>query len=303
MSLRHVNYPKDRYEIILVDNGSRDGSIDYVKREFPEVKILRLNRNYGFAEGNNKGVKKARGKYIVFLNNDTRVDKDWLRALVESAERNKKAAICTSKVLDFNKTNILQYAGGYLDILGSSYFRGLGEKDNGQYNKEEEINNAFGCSMLIKREVLDKLEYCFDPRFFLYYEETDLCWRVKLLGYKVIYVPNSVVYHKGAATSSKIKDEALFYLYRNKFWTFKKNLSCPLKQIILFIVAFRMFFIIVFRIICGKWKYGFSVFRYLFTKIETDVDLKKVPVSRQLSMLSPPIFAKYMQFFRNRKKS
>ncbi len=297
-----LNYPKNRYEVILVDNGSADNSVSFVGKNFPHVKILKLDKNYGFAEGNNKGIEKARGDYITFLSNDTKVDKNWLLMLVKSAEKSKKIGICSSKVLDFKDMKTLQYAGGYLDILGSSYFRGMGEEDKGQYNKEEEVNSAFGCSMLIKREVINKLKYCFDPKFFLYYEETDLCWRTKLLGYKIIYVPKSIIFHKGGATSSKMKDESMFYLYRNKLWTFKKNLIFPFKQIILSFVVFRMFFTIIFRIIRGEWKYGFSIFKYLFTKTDSDVDLRKVSISQQLSMLSPPIFAKYTQFFRNRKK-
>ncbi len=299
-SLENIDYPNDSYEIILADNGSSDGSAAFVKKNFPSVKILKLDKNYGFAGGNNKGIEKAKGEYIVFLNNDTRVDKKWLMALAISAQKNVDVGICSSKVLDFNGGR-LQYAGGYLDILGSSYFRGLGEEDKGQYDKETEISSAFGCSMLAKRELLNKLKYCFDPRFFAYYEETDLCWRAKLLEYRIMYVPGSVVFHKGAATSSRMKDEMMLYLYRNKLWTFKKNLSFPVKQIILFPVSFRMFFTILFRIFRGEWRYGFSIFKYLFTKMDSDIDLRKVPISRQLSMLSLPILAKYTQSFKNKK--
>lgn len=301
-SLRRMNYPKGRHEIILVDNGSSDDSAGFVRGNYPEVAVLKLDKNYGFAEGNNKGIEVAKGEYIVLLNNDTKVDKDWLKALVKSAGKNGKAGICSSKVLDFKDMKTLQYAGGYLDILGSSYFRGMGEKDEGQYDKEEEISSAFGCSMLVKRAVLSKLKYCFDPGFFAYYEETDLCWRVKILGYKIIFVPGSVVFHKGAATSSKMKDEMMFYLYRNKLLMFKKNLAFPIKQIILFFVIFRMFFTIIFRNMRGEWKYGLSVFKYLFTKIDSDIDLRKIPYPRQLSMLSLPILSKYIQFLRHGKK-
>jgi len=301
-SLRRINYPKERYEVIMVDNGSEDNSIEYVKKNFPWVKILALDKNYGFAEGNNKGINVAKGEYIVFLNNDTKVDKNWLIELVKVASSDEKIGIVGSKVLNFYNPKIIEYAGGYLDILGSPFHRGLNEIDKGQYDRIEEVFYVLGSSLLIKRNVLKKLKYCFDPSYFLYFEETDLCWRVKLLGYKVVYVPSSIVFHKGGVTASKLKEKAIYYLYKNKILSFKKNLRAPLRQLILLLVVLRMFLTIIYRMLKREWKYGIYVFKYLFSSVSTDINLQRIPLKKQLSVLSPPILSKYSQYFSGLKK-
>lgn len=300
-SIREINYPKDRYETIMVDNASKDGSIGFVKKEFPWVKILALDKNYGFTEGNNRGMAESKGKYVVVLNNDLKVDENWLLELVKVAESDKKIAACGSKVLDYKDPRIIQYAGAYLDILGSPYHRGLGEIDNGQYEKAEEVFYALDCSTLYRKEALQSLKYWYDPSFFIQCEETDLCWRLKYKGWKIVYVPKSFIYHKGGASTSKEGGIMTFYLYRNKLWMFRKNLRAPLKQAILFLVCTRMFFTILYRMLSGKWEYGFSVFRHLFDKINPDIDMTKIPLRKQLSMLSPPIISKYVQYFTGRK--
>jgi len=296
-SLMKLKYPKDKIEIIIIDNGSTDSSVEFVKNNFPKATILQLNKNYGFAESNNKGIKIAKGDFIIILDNDTKVDEKWLIELVKVALSDKKIGICGSKVLDFNNPQIIQYSGGYLDILGSPYHRGLGELDKKKYDKIEEVFYAFGCSMLIKKEILSQLEYFFDPSYFAYFEETDLCWRIKYLGYKVVYVPTSIVLHKSGATSKKMGDLMILYLYRNKIWTFKKNLRMPLKQIILLFVSVRVVFAILYRILTKKWKYGIYVFKFLFTNKKSDVDLKKISLKKQLATLSLPILSKYSQYF------
>jgi hypothetical protein len=301
-SIRKLSYPKSRYEVIMVDNASTDGSADYVEKNFPEVRVLRLEKNYGNAEGANKGFEAAKGDCLVILDNDTKVDKEWLTELVKTAMKDEKTGICGSKVMDFRDPNIIQFAGGYLDVLGSPFHRGAGERDSGQYDREEEIFYAMGCSLLIKRQVLNKLKYFFDPTYFAYYEETDLCWRIKYLGYKVVFSPKSVLWHKGGATASKMGNLMIFYMYRNKIWTYKKNLSPPLRQLILALVSVRMFFTILYRMAGGKWEYGFKVFRNLFDKKESDVDMSKVSMWRQLRMLSPPILTKYTQYFSEKKR-
>jgi len=301
-SLFKMSYPKDRYEVIMVDNASTDGSADYVKENFPEVKVLKFDKNYGNAEGANKGVEAAKGECIIILDNDTRVHPDWLSELVKTAMKDEKTGICGSKVLEFRNPDRIQFAGGYLDMVGSPFHRGAGEVDKGQYDREEEIFYAMGCALLIKRQVLNKLKYLFDPTYFAYYEETDLCWRIKYLGYRVMFSPKSVLWHKGGATSSKMGNLMVFYMYRNKIWTYKKNLSPPLRQFILLLVSTRMFFTILYRMAGGKWEYGFKAFRYLFDKKESDVDITTVSQRKQLRMLSFPILAKYTQYISEKKR-
>lgn len=294
-SLRKINYPKSRYEVIFVDNNSSDGSVEYVKRNFPWVKVIALKENLWFTGANNFGLKKAKGEYIVFLNNDTYVEKNWLIELVKVAQSNEKIGICGSKIVYFSNPRILQYAGAYLDMLGSPFTIGLQQKDTGRDKEPKEVFYAPGTSFLIKRSVLKKLKYCFDPSFRAYFEEMDLCWRVKLLGYKVMYVPTSKVLHKMGFTFKKIRDETYFLNYRNKILSFKKNLRTPLKEIILILVLIRMFFPVFIDVIKKRRRYGITIFKHVFEKPVYDLNLKKIPLKKQLSVLSLPILERYSQ--------
>jgi GT2 family glycosyltransferase len=159
-------------------------------------------------------------------------------------------------------------------------------------------------SLLIKREVLEKLKYCFDPSFLAYFEEIDLCWRVKLLGYKVMYVPTSRVLHRGSFTFEKIQNETALFNYKNKILSFKKNLRFPLKQIILILVLTRMLFPVLMGVVKGHVKNSIiSISDYIFDKPILDVDLKKVSLKMQLSTLSLPILSRYSQHIRLMKKA
>ena len=287
-SLRNINYPKERYEVILVDNNSCDGSVEYVRKNFPWVKILKLDKNYGAAEGRNKAIeylKKGEEKidYIVFLDNDTKVEKNWLIELVKVAQKDEKIAVCGSKVLFYN-TNIIQYAGAQMDISGG-LIQGEGEIDNGQYEIVKDVFYAPSCSMLVKFSVLEYFKKCFDPKFFIYFEENDFCWRLKLLGYKIVYVPTSVIYHKSSAFSQK-NEKSDYLMFRNKIWSFKKNLRFPLKHVILFLVSLRILATILFLMIKGKWHTGPLVLKHLFDKINNDIDMKKISLKRQLKVFS-----------------
>jgi hypothetical protein len=296
-SLSKINYPKNRYEIIFVDNNSTDDSVSYVKRKFPSVNLFALKKNIWFTGANNFGVKKARGDYIVFLNNDTAVDKNWLMELVKVAQSDKKIGVCGSKIVHFTNPKFIQYAGAYLDILGSPFTRKFQERDTRLEKNSIEVFYAPGMSLLIKREVLEKLKYCFDPSFLAYFEEIDLCWRVKLLGYKVMYVPTSRVLHRGSFTFKRQWSETQLLHYRNKILTFKKNLRFPLKQIILIFVLTRMLFPVLSRIIKSKGKYGITILKNISDKPNPDVDLKRISLKIQLNILSLPIFSKYSQYF------
>ena len=279
-ALRRINYPKNRYEVIFVDNGSTDGSVKYVKRSFPWVKVLRLKKNYGFAEGNNKGLKVAKGEYVVFLNNDTKVDKNWLIELVKVASSDKKIGVCGSKIFNLGDK-------GVKTIVGDGHVNIFGMVKNSE--KIESLGKTFfvsGCSFLIKRSVLSKLKYCFDPTFFAYFEDVDLCWRVWLLGYKVYYVPTSVVLHKKAMTVSAIGDVMKFNHYRNKILTFKKNLRFPLTQISLLSIFLTTLFMILYWKFKGRWSFGISVLRYVFTKIEKNPLLNQISLKKQLKLFT-----------------
>src|SRR3989338_11483946 len=174
-----------KFKVYLVDNGSTDGSSDFVNKIFPQTKIIQLDKNYGFAKGNNVGIKEAFKdksiKYIVCLNNDTIVDKNWLKEMVKTAEKDKRIGAVQSKIMLQDKETI-HSVGGTLNYDFSSDSKGFGEK-NGEY-QEKEIELAIGCSVLIKTNVLKQIGL-FDEKFFSYQEDDDLSIRVKKIGYKI----------------------------------------------------------------------------------------------------------------------
>ncbi len=206
------------FEVYFVDNGSIDGSSDFVKSNFPKVKVIQLDKNYGFAKGNNEGIKKAFKdklvQYIVCLNNDTIVDKNWLKELVKTAEKDEKIGQVQSKVLLSDKKTIHSVGVRILKDFASENI-GFLEKDIRQYEKDREIDSAIGCSILIKRKVLEKIGL-FDEHFFSYKEDDDLSLRVKKLGYKIFYANKSVVYHIHSFTFKPKSNIKLYYNERNR---------------------------------------------------------------------------------------
>ena len=208
-------------EIILVDNASTDNSIGLVKQNFPEIKIIRNKKNYGYAKGNNIGIKNARGKYIVILNNDVIVEEDWLEKLVNAADTNDSTGIFGSKQMFYHNKNEIDSLGGFLKKDGPHNINNSTPWTNPDKNRE--VFSVAGAAMLLKRKMLQEVGL-FDPMYFLYYEDFDLCWRARLLGWKCYYVSSAVIYHhRGASTSRTGKH--MYYGTRNEFWTLLKNFS------------------------------------------------------------------------------
>lgn len=197
-SLKRQTYRE--VDVIFVDNASTDGSVEYVKQNFPWVRVIANSNNVGFAEGNNIGVKYTNADYLVFLNCDTEVDPKWLELLIEKAESADDIAICGSKILDMQQKQMLQEVGGLCDVFGFSLSRGMGEIDKHQYDEVFETFYVSGASLLVKRQVADQIGL-FDPQYFFNQEDVDVCWRAHLAGYKVVVNPLSVVYHKGGGSA------------------------------------------------------------------------------------------------------
>lgn len=196
-SIQGVRYPRKKYEIILVDNGSSDSSIDYVRANFPSVKILALHKNYGFAGGNNHGAKIATGELLVFLSNDTVVDRNWLYNLVK-VMAHEEIGICGSKILFMKAKDIAQYNGGSLHLLGGPLAT--------PYIKYEP-NNGYcivgciaGASFAIRKNIFEEVGG-FDDDFFAYSDEADLCMRTWVHGYFVAYSTRSIIYHYAGGTA------------------------------------------------------------------------------------------------------
>lgn len=247
------------FEILFVDNGSSDGSVDHVRSNFSQnsrVKLIENKENLGFAGGNNTGLIRSRGKYVVLLNNDVQVTADWLTNLVQVMELDPTIGAAQCKLLLYHDRKTLDSAGSFLTRLGFLHHRGIGQVDVGQYDTVDEIFSAKGAAIMLRRQVLEEIGLL-DDDFFAYMEETDLCWRIWLSGYRVVFVPQSVVYHVWGATLAKIplylaKYVVCFHGTKNYIQTLVKNLDVVnLIEIMPRHIAVRLFVIIV-RIIERK---------------------------------------------------
>lgn len=203
-SVLEQNYPN--FEIIFVDNASADGSVEFVKNMFsndPRIKIIQNPTNLGASQARNIGIKKAKGKYIVFLDNDTQVTPNWLDELVNTMENNPSIGIAQSTLLKMNYQNTIQHSGQFMiDYCGWTWKFCKDEAYENFLKKHRQpitIFSAVTAAMIIRRNKIDEIGL-FDPKFFIYFEDTDLSWRVWLRGYKVVSVPRSVVYHEGAGS-------------------------------------------------------------------------------------------------------
>ena len=232
-------------KIIIIDNGSIDESLDFIKSHYPQIEIIRLDKNYGFAEGYNRGLNGIESTYYLLLNSDVEVTDNWLSPLIEIMEKDENIAACMPKLLSFENRDYFEYAGaagGFIDKFGYPFCQGrifnVNEKDSGQYNSIKSIFWATGACMLIRANLFHN-SGGFDNDFFAHMEEIDLCWRLKNLGYKVIYNPKSVVYHLGGGTLPKSNAKKTYLNFRNNLFLLYKNL--PGKKLI-FIMAIRFIF-------------------------------------------------------------
>ncbi|MFV1917553.1 MAG: glycosyltransferase family 2 protein [Patescibacteria group bacterium] len=235
-SLNKNSYPKDKIRIIVVDNGSSDSSLKFLK-EKTKVTLISNSSNLGFAKANNQGIERAlkdkKVKYIITLNNDTEVEKSWLKNLINFMDKNKGVGIAAGKMLKLKKKDIIDSAGDYFSKLNYRVVnRGSYDNDRGQYEKTEEALSACAAASIIRREVLIDCKIgneFFDEDFVSYIEDVDLNIRARLLGWKSSYVPSAIVYHVGSATFSKMSLEIKeYYSRRNRILMAIKNF--PIKQ-------------------------------------------------------------------------
>ena len=233
------------FEVILVDNGSVDGSADYVQESYPWVRLVVLPHNMGFAEGNNRGLEIARGEFIVTLNNDTRVEPDFLDELFRPAVADDTVGMVAAKMLNFFDTGRIDSVGIKVGHNGMGYNIGVGEHDQGQYDVPAEVFGACAGAALYRRSMLDEVGF-FDRDFFAYYEDLDLAWRARLAGWRCVTAPKAVVYHVHSATSGRMSAFTLFQIHRNKWYVLLKNwhmksLLRHLPVILLFDIASLVF--------------------------------------------------------------
>jgi hypothetical protein len=216
--------------IYLADNASTDSSIEFVKTNYPDIKIIQNEGNFGYAQGYNVALKYVEEPYFCLLNSDVEVTENWLKPILAIFEKEKNVAIIQPKILDFKNKSLFEYAGaagGFIDKYGYPYCRGrifeTVEKDNGQYNDFSEIFWASGACFFIRKEVFNQLGG-FDESFFAHQEEIDLCWRSKNAGYKTYYTFQSIIYHVGGATLKESNPKKTFLNFRNSLLMLVKNL-------------------------------------------------------------------------------
>ena len=225
-----LDYSRGEAVVYVADNASTDNSIEVLKRHFPEVRIITLEKNWGFAEGYNRVLEQIDAEYYVLINSDVEVTHHWLSPLVEFMDNTPSAAACQPKLLSESDRDAFEYAGacgGFIDMYGYPFCRGrvfdTVENDNGQYDFESEIFWATGACLMIRSSDF-KASGGFDTRFFAHCEEIDLCWRLNLMGRKVYCVPDSFVYHVGGGTLPKNNPMKTYLNFRNNLTMIYKNM-------------------------------------------------------------------------------
>ena len=217
-SLRHQTYP--HVEVIVADNGSTDGSLELLASDYAWVRVLPLGENRGFAGACNAGMREARGEIVILLNNDTEADPRWLEEVVAAFERHPEAGLVASKMLLFDRRDTFHTAGDFYRVDGIPGNRGVWQKDVGQYDREEYVFSACGGSAAYRKAMLERVGLL-DEDFFFSCEDMDLAWRAQLAGYRCIYAPRAVVYHKLSATGGGAT--ASFYDGRNFIYLLAKD--------------------------------------------------------------------------------
>ncbi len=227
-SVLATTYPNGK--IIVADNASTDNSIEFIQKHFINIEVIKLPKNYGYAGGYNEALKFVNADYFVLLNSDVEVEKNWIEPVIQEMENDSLVAACQPKIRSFHNKKMFEYAGaagGWLDNLGYPFARGrvfdTCEEDKGQYDDTKEIFWASGAAMFIRASSFREAGG-FDASFFAHMEEIDLCWRLQLSGYKILYCGRSIVYHVGGGTLPKNNYRKVFLNFRNNLLMMMKNL-------------------------------------------------------------------------------
>ena len=222
--------PPEYGRVIVADNGSTDGSTDFLKKNYPDTRLIEFDRNYGFTGGYNRAFREIDAEYYILINSDIRVTEGWIGQLIDFMERHPDAGICMPKILSEAEPRKFEYAGacgGFIDRYGYPFCRGRIlseiEEDEGQYDTPMEIFWASGACMAVRSSIYRQLNGL-DELFFAHMEEIDFCWRAKLMGYHVWVVPQSRVYHVGGGALPNNSPFKLYLNYRNNLLMLYKNL-------------------------------------------------------------------------------
>lgn len=301
-------------EIIVADNASSDDSIAFLRANYPSVRQIVLDKNYGFAGGYNRALSFVEAEYHVLLNSDVEVTGGWLDTLLNYMEQHPEVAACQPKIRSYSHRNYFEHAGaagGFIDYLGYPFCRGrllnAVEEDQGQYDSVTEIFWATGACLLIRAESF-KNAGGFDEYFFAHMEEIDLCWRLKSRGNSIRYIPESIVYHVGGGTLNAENPHKTFLNFRNNLLTLYKNL--PQKQLrkILFYRYFLDYFAAFQWLLSGRRKDVKAVFhaRKEYKKVRSDFKpLREENLKKTTTEEIPEVYAKslVLQYYLKGKKT
>lgn len=246
-SLKNLNYPN--YEVIIVDNASTDGSVEFAKNSYPEFKIIQNKKNLGTAEGSNVAIDKTKGKYIFWVSNDMEFDPNILDHIVKHCEEDDSIGICTVKMRRIKNGELVKEidsVGADVDIFGFPVSRGINKPDKGQYDYSTEVFFSFGGAMFIRKSVLEEIGG-YDPDYLTLGDDIDLSWRAHLAGYKVVVKPRAFLYHRVSATlgTTHSRVQKRYLSERNTLRTLLKNYS---KGYLIFILP--LYFLILLLEIC-----------------------------------------------------
>jgi GT2 family glycosyltransferase len=235
-SLAQLDYPADRLQVIVVDNGSQDGTAADVRSRFPAVTVIENGENLGFAAGNNVGIRAALAsgaRYIMLLNNDTVVEPGLVAKLVAVLDQHAQAGIVGPKMLYFEPPDVIWCAGNRINWLTGKTDRcGAEVRDQGPAEPVREVDYITACAVLLRREVIEQVGLL-DPRFFIYYEETDWCVRARRAGWRILYCPHARIWHKVSAAMGTTSPATDYYFNRNRLLFLAKNLSGPRRALAL----------------------------------------------------------------------
>ena len=300
-----LKFSQDEAVVYVADNASTDDSVAYLKSEFPAVRLILLEQNWGFAEGYNKALQQVEAEYFVLLNSDVEVTPHWLTPLIDFMDKRQDVAACQPKLLSDTDRTSFEYAGaagGFIDRLGYPFCRGRifedVEKDQGQYDEACEVLWATGACLMVRAS--DYFKYGgLDARFFAHNEEIDLCWRLNLMGRKVCCVTDSKVFHLGGGTLPKGNSRKTFLNFRNNLTMLYKNLpENELRRVMIerwfldYLAAFQTLLlngnwgdfkaIFLARRAFRKWLPDFKADR---EKIQRERTVQRVPQRKQMSLL------------------
>lgn len=210
------------FEVIIIDNGSTDGSLEYIRRYYTSYKVISLKENIGFAPAVNLGIIEACGDYIILINNDTELDAECIKNLVKAADLYPEVGMVAAKMVQFYNRNLIDSAGDYIDAVGHADNIGRGEINDDRYKKSDYVFLVTGGGGLIKREVFERIGIL-DPDYFAYFEDVDLCFRAQLVGFKGWFESTAIIYHIHKATSNKNRLLTEYLQFRNMTMTIIKN--------------------------------------------------------------------------------